>query len=109
MIPSSRAGAMVHVWEMGPYPIPPFATVNFMVSWSVLPPAVLVAMSHMSWGMGIRMKGPFVMERMAGRPNIPDASERSRRRHEVDFDGVRVARHRRAAGRRPGPHHERRQ
>ena len=41
------------------------------MSWSLDPPAVLVAMSHMSCGMGWRMKGPPVFIRMAGRPKVP--------------------------------------
>src|SRR5580692_10567883 len=70
MVPESRASAIVHVSEMGPYATPPLATVRLTVSWSV-PPALLVAMSHTSCGMGMRMKLPPVIIRMGGLPNVP--------------------------------------
>src|ERR1700677_4151630 len=72
MVPSRRVGAIVQVSEIGPYATPPLATVRLTLSWSALPAAVLVAISHTSSGMGIRTKFPPVMPRMAGRPNVPD-------------------------------------
>src|SRR5689334_9953155 len=71
MVPESRALAMVHVSVMGPYAWPPAATVRLTVSWSAEPPALLVAMSHTSWGMGWRTNLPFVCWRMAGRAKVP--------------------------------------
>src|SRR5579863_992705 len=71
MVPVRRAGAMVHVSEMGPWATPPFATVRLTVSWSAEPPALLVAMSQMSWGMGWRMNLPPVVARIAGLANVP--------------------------------------
>src|SRR5579883_502147 len=67
---------MVHVCVIGPYATPPFATVRLSVSWSgimfgVGPPAVFVAMSQTSCGMGWRMNAPCVCVRIAGRPKVP--------------------------------------
>ena len=51
--------------------MPPFATVRLSVSGLAAPPALLVAMSHTSSGMGMRMNLPPVVWRMAGRPKVP--------------------------------------
>src|ERR1700679_1056576 len=64
---------------MGPYAMPPLATVKLTTSWSgmplgVAPPAVLVAMSHTSCGIGLRMNlviGEPAAPRTAGRPKVP--------------------------------------
>src|SRR5215468_6844705 len=61
---------------MGPYATPPLATVRLTTSWSgmlfgVGPPAVLVATSHTSCGIGWRMNLPPVCIRIAGLPNLP--------------------------------------
>src|SRR6185295_11529589 len=76
MVPDSRAGTMVHVSLIGPYALPPLATVRLMISLSgtllgVGPPAVSVAMAQISCGIGCRMKGPPVCIRIGGRPNVP--------------------------------------
>ena len=36
-----------------------------------MPPALLVAMSHTSCGMGMRVNFPPVIARMGGRPKVP--------------------------------------
>ncbi len=51
--------------------MPPFATVRLTVIGFAEPPALLVAMSHTSCGIGMRMKLPPVVLRMAGGPNVP--------------------------------------
>ena len=79
------------------------------MSWSglppgVSPPALFVAMSQTSCGIGIRMKGPPVCVRIDGRSEDARPRERAARRREGDLDGVGVARG--AIGR--APHEERR-
>src|SRR4051812_38296059 len=77
MTPDSRAGATTQVSEIGPYAWPPLAMVRLTVSLSGgLPgtgsPAVLVAISQTSCGIGWRRNAPLVCARMGGRPNVPD-------------------------------------
>src|SRR5580698_8986326 len=70
MVPESLAGAIVHVSEIGPYATPPLATTSVTVSGFAVPPALLVAMSHTSSGIGDRMNLPLA-PRMAGLAKVP--------------------------------------